>query len=113
ANHYIQMGNEDSKAGKHQQALADFQQAADVGDNSAKVIAYAAMALEQSSISQAQKTQSAADYAKVKAYADQALAIDSQNPLANFAEGIGLSGEYIIGGSSNAGLKTQALAALN
>ena len=32
---------------------------------------------------------------------------------ANFAEGVALAGEYVVGGKSDASLKSQALAALN
>jgi tetratricopeptide (TPR) repeat protein len=113
-NQYIQEANAASKAGNHAEALKDFEQAAAVGSPQVQVTAYAAAALEESAVLQNQKaTPTKDDYAKVKAYADKALAINANDPLANYAEGVGLAGEWVAGGKTDAGLKTQALAALN
>ena len=113
-NQYLQAGNSAAQAGNHAEALKDFEQAAAVGSPQVQVTAYAAAALQQSAIVSAQKTPATKDdYAKVKAYADKALAINANDALANFAEGIGLAGEWVVGGKSDATLKAQALAALN
>jgi tetratricopeptide (TPR) repeat protein len=113
-NRYIQAANEASKAGNHAEALKDFEQAAAVGGPQIQVTAYAAAALEQNAILQNQKTPPTKDdYAKVKAYADKALAVNANDALANYAEGVALAGEWVIGNKSDAGLKAQALAALN
>ncbi len=113
-NKYLQAGNDAAQAGNHEEALKDFEQAASVGSSAVQVTAYAAAALQQSAIISSQKTPPTKDdYAKVKAYADKALAISPNDALANFAEGVGLAGEWVVGGKTDAGLKTQALAALN
>ncbi|HET9097673.1 MAG TPA: tetratricopeptide repeat protein [Candidatus Baltobacteraceae bacterium] len=113
-NQYLQAGNTAAQAGNHAEALKDFEQAASVGSPAVQVTAYAAAALQQSALLQSQKSPATKDdYAKVKAYADKALAINPNDALANFAEGIGLAGEWVVGGKSDATLKAQALAALN
>jgi TonB family protein len=113
-NRYIQAANEASKAGNHAEALKDFEQAAAVGSPQIQVTAYAAAALEENAVLQSQKTPPTKDdYAKVKAYADKALAINPNDALANYAEGVALAGEWVLGNKSDAGLKAQALAALN
>lgn len=105
-NQYMNQGNDASKAGKHDEAIADYQKAAQVGGQKVAVTAYAASALEQSRLDKP-------DYSKMKADADKALAIAPNDPLALFAEGIALYGQYVQGGNSNAGLKTQAVDTLN
>lgn len=113
-NRYIQAANEASKAGNHTEALKDFEQAAAVGSPQVQVTAYAAAALEQNAVLQGQKTAPTKDdYAKVKGFADKALAINPNDALANYAEGVALAGEWVIGNKQDAGLKSQALAALN
>lgn len=113
-NRYIQAANEASKAGNHAEALKDFEQAAAVGSQQIQVTAYAAAALEENAVLQGQKTPPTKDdYAKVKAYADKALAINPNDALANYAEGVALTGQWVLGNKSDAGLKAQALAALN
>jgi tetratricopeptide (TPR) repeat protein len=113
-NRYIQAANDASKAGNHAEAIKDFEQAAAVGSPQVQVTAYAAAALEENALLQSQKTPPTKDdYAKVKAYADKALAINANDALANYAEGVGLAGEWALGGKQDAGLKSQALAALN
>lgn len=113
-NRYIQMANDASKAGNHAEALKDFEQAAAVGSPQVQVTAYAAAALEQNAVLQAQKTPPTKDdYAKVKSYADKALAVNPNDALANYAEGVALAGEWVIGNKQDAGLKAQAVAALN
>lgn len=105
-NQYMAQGNDASKAGKHEEAIAAYQKAAQVGGPKVAVTAYAASALEQSRLDKP-------DYSKMKADADKALAIAPNDPLALFAEGIALYGEYATGGSSNADLKKQAVDTLN
>lgn len=113
-NRYIQSANDASKAGNHAEALKDFEQAASVGSPQVQVTAYAAAALEQNAILQSQKTPPTKDdYAKVKSYADKALAVNPNDALANYAEGVALAGEWVVGNKQDAGLKSQALAALN
>jgi tetratricopeptide (TPR) repeat protein len=113
-NHYLQAGNDASKAGNHTEALKDFEQAASVGSPAVQVTAYAAAALEQNAMLQSQKTTpSKDDYAKVKALADKALAINPNDALANYAAGVALTGEWVVGGKTDSGLKAQALDALN
>lgn len=113
-NRYLQAGNTAAQAGNHAEALKDFEQAATVGSPAVQVTAYAAAALQQSALLSTQKTPATKDdYAKVKAYADKALAINPNDALANFAEGIGLAGEWVVSGKQDANLKAQALAALN
>jgi len=113
-NQYLQSGSQAAQAGNHAEALKDFEQAAAVGSPQVQVTAYAAAALQQSALLSNQKTPATKDdYAKVKAYADKALAINPNDALSNFAEGVGLAGEYIVGGKQDASLKTQALAVLN
>lgn len=112
-NRYIQAANDASKAGNHTEALKDFEQAAAVGSPQIQVTAYAAAALEENAVLQSQKTPPTKDdYAKVKAYADKALAVNPNDALANYAEGVALTGQWVVGNKSDAGLKAQALAAL-
>ncbi len=113
-NHYIQAANEASKAGNHAEALKDFEQAAASGSPAVQVTAYAAAALEQNAVLQSQKTTPTKDdYAKVKSYADKALAINANDALANYAEGVALAGEWVVGSKQDSSLKSQALLALN
>jgi TonB family protein len=112
-NYYIQQGNAAQQAGKLQDALNDFEQAAKVGDSQVQVTAYVGAAFTTSQMVAQQKTASPTDYAKVKSYADKALALNPNDPQANFAEGVALAGEWAAGGKSDGGLKSQALAALN
>ena len=105
-NQYMVKGNAESKAGQHQQAIADYEKAAQVGGRHLAVTAYAGAALEESRLDKP-------DYAVMKADADKALAIDPGDPLALYAEGIAQYGQYIAGGSTDSGLKQQALDTLN
>ena len=105
-NQYMNQGNDDSKAGKHADAIVAYEKAAQVGGPKVAVTAYAAAALEQSRLDKP-------DYSKMKGDADKALAIAPSDPLALFAEGISLYGQYVQGGSSDASLKTKAVDTLN
>jgi TonB family protein len=113
-NKYIQAANDASKAGNHAEAIKDFEQAAAVGSPTVQVTAYSAAALEENALLQSGKTAPTKDdYGKVKAYADKALAINPNDALANYAEGVALAGQWVAGNKQDAGLKAQALAALN
>ncbi len=105
-NQYMTKANAESKSGAHQLAIADYEKAAQVGGAKLAVTAYAGAALEQSHLDKP-------DYDAMKADADKALGLDPNDPLALYAEGIAEYGQYVVGGSTNAGLKQQALDALN
>ena len=114
ANTYITQGQADVKAGKFQDAIAAFEQAGKSGNTQAQVTGYTLAAFAVSQMLQSQKNPATvADYAKMKGYADKALAANPNDAQANFAEGVALAGEYVVGGKSDASLKSQALAALN
>jgi len=66
-------------------AVTNFDKAADVGDSLVKVTAYAQAALALTSVAKP-------DYTKVKTYADKALAVKVDDPLANYAEAVALTG---------------------
>lgn len=113
ANTYIAQGQAAEKAGQYDKAIAAYEQAAAAGGQ-AQVTGYTAAAFAQSEMLQHQKNPpTVADYAKMKSYADKALAANPNDAQANFAEGVALGGEYLVGGKSDASLKSQALAALN
>ncbi len=114
-NQYLSAGNDASKAGKHEDALASFLTAAKQGDKDVAVTAYASAALEENSILTASKTPAVPnDYlTKMKPYADQALALNPDDALSNYALGVAMAGAWIVGGKNKADYKTQALDALN
>lgn len=114
-NQYLAAGNAASSAGKHDEALNDFLTAAKQGDNAVAVTGYASAALEENYLINAQKTPAVPnDYlTKMKPYADQALALDPNNALANYALGVAMTGAWIVGGKNKADFKSQALDALN
>lgn len=105
-NQYMSQGNDASKAGKHDVAIAAYEKAAQVGGPKVAVTAYAAAALEESRLDKP-------DYSKMRADADKALAASPNDPLALFADGIAQYGQYVQAGSSNAGQKQQAIDTLN
>ncbi len=116
ANTYLQQGQAYEKASppNYQAALVAFEQAAKTGNIQAQVTAYTSAAFAVSAMLQAQKNPpTVQDYAKMKSYADKALAVNPSDAQANFAEGVALGGEYVVGGKTDASLKSQALAALN
>jgi tetratricopeptide (TPR) repeat protein len=114
-NQYLAAGNASSTAGKHEDALASFLQAAKNGDKDVAVTAYASAALEENAILGASKTPAVPnDYlTKMKPYADQALALNPNDALANYAFGVAMAGAWIVGGKNKADFKSQALDALN
>ncbi|MGB6602526.1 MAG: TonB family protein [Candidatus Cybelea sp.] len=85
-------------------ALSDFDKAAATGDPTVAVTADTQAAL---AVSQTPKP----DYKRMQAYAESALAIQPNNALANFAEGIALTGQY--NSSHDDGTKKRAIAALD
>lgn len=105
ANQYIGQGVAASNAGSHASAIADFERAIATGVPQAVVTASVDAAFEESKLAKP-------DYAKMKAYADRALAIQGTQAAANFAEGVALYGEYAVAGRVDAALKSQAAAAL-
>ena len=116
ANNYITQGQAAVKAGNYQQAISDFEQAAGAANGNSQVLvtAYTSAAFAQSQMLNSQKTPpTLADYVKMKGYADKALAANANDPNANFAEGVALASEYVVGGKTDSSLKSQALTALN
>jgi TonB family protein len=93
-----------AKAKDSATALKDFDQAASMGDPDLSVVAYT-----QAAFTVAQESKP--DYKQMQAYADKALALKPDDPQANFAEGISLTGQWA--SSHDDGTKTKALAALN
>lgn len=113
ANTYITQGQALEKAGKYADAVAAYEKAAAAGGTDALVTGDTSAAFAMGKMLESQKSATAADYEKMKAYADKALAAKPDDARANFAEGIALADEYTVGGKSNGQLKTQALASLN
>ncbi len=114
ANNYISQGQALQKAGKYDEAIAAFEQAAAQPNPDAQVTGNlsAAFALGQK-LGQQNSNPKVADYVRMQSYADKVLAIRPNDPQANFAEGIALTGQYQLGGKSDSSLKAKALAALN
>ncbi len=97
---YIQQGDAAKDAKDYDQALALYGKIADLGNPKLEVIAYDRMALLLGSEPQPNLT-------SIKGYADKALAIDANDPSANFWEGYVYAGQY--GSTHNVSLKQQAL----
>ncbi|HEY8312789.1 MAG TPA: hypothetical protein VIG51_01330 [Candidatus Baltobacteraceae bacterium] len=95
-----------AKAGNHEQAITMYEQIAQKStDHQLQVTAYTSAAFEESQLTKP-------DYGKMKVDADKAVALAPTDAQANFAEGIALAGQYIAGGSTNAGLKSEAQSTL-
>ncbi len=113
-NSLLLQGQTAEKAGKYDAAISYFEQAAKAGGAQAQVTGYTSAAFAVSAMLQQQKNPpTVQDYAKMKGYADKALAVDANDAQANFAEGVALGGEYLVGGKSDSSLKAQALTALD
>ncbi|HEV2262138.1 MAG TPA: hypothetical protein VGR69_07635, partial [Candidatus Rubrimentiphilum sp.] len=113
-NQDLAAGNAASRAGNHQEALNDFLKAVQDGDTGVQVTGYASAALEENDLLNKIQSTTANDYiTKMKPYADKALALNPNDPLANFALGVAMTGAWIVGGKTRADYKTQAVAALN
>ena len=100
----IKSGQAALDAKDYETALGDFDKAAATGDPTVVVTADTQAAL---AVSQTPKP----DYKRMQAYAESALAIQPNNALANFAEGIALTGQY--NSSHDDGTKKRAIAALD
>jgi hypothetical protein len=101
-NQYLNAAFADLTANKNDDAVANFDLAAQNGDSQVQVTAYAQASL---ALANEQKP----DYNKVKAYADKALAVKSDDALANFAEGVALTGQWATNHKDD--VKKQAIAA--
>ena len=108
-NQYLAQGNAAAQAGKHDDAIAAYLKAAQVGDAAVQVTAYTNAAFQSSAAQQSSKTP---DYTAMKSYADKALAVKADDAQANFAEGVALAGQWASSGGRNADLKTQSMNAL-
>lgn len=97
---YIQQGDAAKDAKNYDQALTLYEKIADLGESKLALIAYDRIALMLGS-------ETVPNIASIKSYADKALAIDANDPQANFWEGYAYAGEY--GSTHNVSLKQQAL----
>jgi TonB family protein len=100
----IKSGQAALDAKDYDTALSDFDKAAETGDPTIAVTANTQAAL---AVSQSPKP----DYKRMQAYAEKALAVQPNNALANFADGIALTGQY--NSNHSDGTKKQAVAALD
>ncbi|HEY1978318.1 MAG TPA: energy transducer TonB [Candidatus Baltobacteraceae bacterium] len=103
-NSYLKMGVDASAAKNYPEALKDLDQAAATGDPDVAVTANTQAALV---IARMEKP----DYKQMQSYADKAIALKPNDPLANFAEGVALTGQW--GASHDDATKKKALDALN
>src|SRR6185312_1094118 len=103
-NSYLKMGVDAAAAKNYSEALKDFDQAAATGDTDVAVTANTQAALV---IARTDKP----DYKQMQSYADKAIALKPNDPLANFAEGVALTGQW--GASKDEATKKKALDALN
>jgi TonB family protein len=114
ANSYITQGQALQKAGKYDEAIAAYLQAAAVNNPDAQVTGYLSAAFALSAkLAQPSAKPTPANFKTMQGYADKAMAIRPADPQVNYAEGIALAGQYLTGGKTDASLKTQAMAALN
>lgn len=103
-NSYLKMGVDAAAAKNYPEALKDFDQAAATGDTDVAVTANTQAALV---IARTDKP----DYKQMQSYADKAIALKPNDPVANFAEGVALTGQY--SASHDDATKKKALDALN
>jgi outer membrane protein assembly factor BamD (BamD/ComL family) len=101
-NQYLNAAIADMQAGKSDDAISNFDLAGQNGDPQVQVTAYGQAAL---ALANAKKP----DYDKVKAYADKAMAVDPNDALANYAEGVALTGQWSVGGRKDAAKKQAAI----
>jgi len=99
---YLNAAFADLTAKNNDDAIKNFDLAAQNGDSQVQVTAYAQASL---ALANEQKP----DYDKVKAYADKALAVKPDDALANFAEGVALTGQWATNHKDD--VKKQAIAA--
>lgn len=114
ANTYIAQGQALQRQGKYDEAIASFLKAAELNNADAQVTGNLSAAFALSSKLQVDngKNATVAGYKQMQSYVDKVLAIRPDDPQANYAEGIALGGQYLVGGKTDATLKTKALAAL-
>jgi TonB family protein len=86
-NSLINAGVSAGEAKNYDEAFKDFDQAAAQGDQQVAVTAYTQAALL---VSKMEKP----DYKRMQAYAEKALALKPDDPMANFAEGIAFTGQW-------------------
>ena len=103
-NTYLKMGADAATAQQYDAALKDFDQAAAQGDPEVAVTANVQAAFVITKTSKP-------DYKKMQSYADKAIALKPDDPQANFAEGIALTGQWVQ--SRDDAQKRKALDALN
>jgi tetratricopeptide (TPR) repeat protein len=101
---YITQGLAAEHAGSADQALALYDRAAALNDPKLSAMAYDRAA----NVIAGQTTP---DPARLKAYADKALAINANDPVANFFEGVALVEQY--NASRDRNIRAQALTYLN
>jgi tetratricopeptide (TPR) repeat protein len=102
-NHYLKLGSEAQQSKSYSDALKNYDLAIAQGDPQVSVTASVGAAFTVNAMDKP-------DYAKMKAYADKALALAPNDPAANFAEGVALTGQWA--GGTDAKLKAQAQDAL-
>jgi hypothetical protein len=105
---FVNQGNEAATAKNYAQAIALYEKAAALGDNQIALVAYDRAA---NTVLGEPNPNSAANAATLKGYADKALAINANDPAANFFEGVALFYQYQT--THNASLKQQSLTYLN
>jgi TonB family protein len=86
-NSLVNAGVTAAEAKNYDEAFKDFDQAASQGDPQVAVTAYTQAALLVSKMDKP-------DYKRMQAYADKALALKPDDAMANFAEGIALTGQW-------------------
>jgi tetratricopeptide (TPR) repeat protein len=103
-NGLLNAGVNASNAKNYDEALKDFDQAAAAGDPEVSVTAYTQAAFLVAKMDKP-------DYKRMQAYADKALALKPNDAMANFAEGIALTGQWA--SSHDDGTKKKASDALD
>lgn len=103
-NSFLKMGIDAANAQQYDAALKDFDQAVAQGDPEVQVTANVQAAFVLTKTSKP-------DYKKMQSYADKAIALKPDDPQANFAEGIALTGQWAQ--SHDDAQKKKALDALN
>jgi tetratricopeptide (TPR) repeat protein len=101
---YLMQGQAALTAKEYEQAIALFEKVAALGDPRLELEAYDDAAFAVADMPQSNAT-------RLKAYADKALALNADDPRANFMEGIALIEQY--NATRNATVKQQALTYLN
>jgi hypothetical protein len=104
-NTYLRTGIDDANAKNYTEAIVQFDKAAQQGDTQVSVTAYTQAAFAYAKMPKP-------DFKTMQSYADKALALEPNNPEANFAEGISLTGQWVAA-QTDAAAKKKALDALN